>query len=136
MKLKLVRDDMQPGCTLGKLYIEDAYFCETLEDTDRKLECGGEKVHGETAIPRGTYKVVINWSNRFKRELPQVLDVPGFEGIRIHGGNFPADTLGCVLVGSRRRDGSILNSRATLEKLMAHLEAAYDEGDSVVLVVE
>lgn len=135
MKLKLVRDDMQSGCTLGKLFIEDAYFCETLEDTDRKLECGGEKVYGKTAIPRGTYKVVINWSNRFKRELPQVLDVPGFEGIRIHPGNTAADTHGCVLVGRRRLADSVSQSRIAFDALFSEMSAAVDDGEEIILEV-
>lgn len=88
MKLALVRYGFGSVATLGDLFVDGVYFCKTLEDVDRKLECDGEKVYGKTAIPRGAYNVIIDWSPRFKRELPHVLDVPGFEGIRIHSGNY------------------------------------------------
>ena len=88
MNLTLYRHTYSSVSTIGDLFIDGQYFCKTLEDTDRKLECDGEKVYGKTAIPRGAYNVIIDWSPRFKRELPHVLDVPGFEGIRIHSGNF------------------------------------------------
>lgn len=122
MKLILIRDVMNDQCTLGKLFIDDVYQCETLEDKDRKLENGGVKVHGETCIPRGLYKVEITYSNRFKRDLPILLNVPQFEGIRIHPGNTSANTEGCILVGERRHSNCITMSRIAFYDLFEKIE--------------
>jgi hypothetical protein len=100
LKLLLIRDVFTATTARGKLYLNGAYQCYTLEDRDRKLEVNqGDKIHGQTAIPRGIYKVILSESNRFKRILPEVLAVPGFSGIRIHPGNYAKDTEGCILVG-------------------------------------
>ena len=96
MKLVLQRTKLLPTKTLGNLSIDGKFYCFTLEDT---LRPEGVKVKGQTAIPAGIYKVCVTWSNRFRKPLPQILDVPGFDGIRLHGGNTDADTEGCVLVG-------------------------------------
>lgn len=137
MKLKLVRDEVTESYTFGSLYVDGVKFCETLEDTDRYLEVHGEaaKIAKETAIPRGVYLVAIDWSERFKREMLHVLDVPCFEGIRIHAGNTVADTSGCVLVGGARGRGYLLNSRATLDKLYALVDHAIDGGQTIELEV-
>ena len=89
MILELIRDEETPTRMFGKLFIDGRYFGETLEDTDREIEKGGVKVYGESAIPRGRYPVIVSMSRRFGREMPEVLDVPQFSGIRIHGGNGP-----------------------------------------------
>lgn len=137
MKLTLNRYGFGSAATIGDLFIDGMYFCKTLEDADRKLECDGEKIYGRTAIPRGAYDVIIDWSNRFKRELPHVLDVPGFSGIRIHAGNKPEDTEGCILVGkSVIEDDFISDSRNTLIRLMTRLEAVYERGEKIVLEVK
>ncbi len=99
MKIKLIRDRFTDRATLGELFINDAPFCYTLED---KVRPEGEKVYGETAIPEGTYKVIISHSAKFKRDMLEILDVPGFRGIRIHGGNTVKDTFGCPLVAFHR----------------------------------
>jgi len=112
------------------------YECYTLEDKDRFLEEGGEKIYGETAIPRGLYQVVIDQSQRFRRLLPRLLDVPHFEGIRIHAGNTDADTQGCILVGTVRGDERVVNSRVAFDKLFAKLQRAYDDGDQIVIEVK
>lgn len=137
MKLTLQRRPSSSGATLGQLFINDVFFCFTLEDVDRQLEANpAAKVFGQTAIPRGTYQVIIDWSPHFQRELPHVLNVPGFNGIRIHSGNAPADTDGCVLVGSSIVSPNFIgNSRATLSLLIARIDAAFDRGDSVMLEV-
>lgn len=135
MKLTLTRDSFS-DCTLGKLAVNDVYECECLEDKDRKLECAGEKIYGKTAIPRGTYKIVIDYSNRFKRSLPRLLNVPGFEGIRIHSGNTSADTEGCILVGLSRSGSSITESRAAFNVLFAKLKEAFETGEQITIEVK
>lgn len=105
--------------TIGKLYCNGEYFCDTLEDVVRPK---GEKVYGKTAIPEGKYKVIITMSNRFKKMLPLILDVPNFAGVRIHSGNTEVDTEGCILVGENKVKGKVINSRATMNKLMKMLD--------------
>lgn len=136
MKLRLVRGVCAEGYTEGQLYIDSVWFCFTLEDQDRKLECGGEKVHGQTCVPRGAYKVVIDFSNRFQQLMPRLVDVPGFTGIRIHAGNVAADTDGCVLVGTARADGRVMNSRMAYHRLMILLEDALDRGEAIDMAIE
>lgn len=135
MKLTVIRTDLLPDRTLGLLDIDGVFFCYTLEDTDRQLEVDiMRKQYGETAIPRGTYPMVLDFSARFKRVLPHVLGVAGFDGIRIHAGNTPVDTHGCVLVGDTRLPGNTLgNSRPAMDRLMKRLSLA--DGDKLTLVV-
>lgn len=99
--------------TIGKLYIDGAYFCDTLEDTVRK-----EKIAGKTAIPAGTYKVKKTYSPRFNKQLPEILDVPGFTGVRIHAGNTAKDTEGCLLLGLNKTKGAVLNSQNAMAFFM------------------
>ena len=116
MNLRLIRRWPKATCTIGELLVDGAWFCFTLEDVERP-----EKIPGETAIPAGRYKVIITHSQRFDRELPLLVDVPGFTGIRIHAGNTDADTLGCILVGKRTLENAIGESRAALDDLMEKL---------------
>jgi len=134
MRLVLVREASKNGATLGKLAVDGVFFCDTLEDEDRKLEAGGEKIKAKTAIPRGSYKVIIDMSARFKKPLPHILNVPQFEGVRIHSGNTKEDTEGCILVG-QRAPGRVNNSRVTFERLMLKLDGAYDVGATITLEV-
>ena len=120
MKLLLRRTYKAKTYTIGRLYIDDEYFCDTLEDVVRP---DGVKGYGETAIPDGKYKVIINMSNRFKCLMPLLVDVPMFEGIRIHSGNTDKDTHGCILVGKNTTKGMITESRKTFEKLMGILQS-------------
>ena len=105
-----------PEYTIGKLYIDGLYFCDTLEDktTDLdksgKFDNGEKKVWGKSSIPFGTYQIVLNTSPRFKRVLPRLLNVPHFTGILIHRGNTVKDTDGCILVGENKVKGKVLNS--------------------------
>ena len=115
MKIKVKRIAFKDTYTIGKFYIDDVYFCDTLED---KVRPDGVKVYGETAIPHGTYKVIMSMSNRFKKELPLIVDVPMFEGIRIHGGNTEADTHGCILVGKNTDIGKLTQSQVYLKVLL------------------
>ena len=135
MKLLLIRDPAGDKCTHGKLYVNGVFECFTLEDKDRKLEAGGEKVYGGTAIPRGTYEVIINFSQRFKRDMPLLLNVPGYSGVRIHAGNTAEDTEGCVLVGSARGDQCVRNSRVAFGKLFDQLDEAYAANEAITLEV-
>jgi len=109
MKLKLVREFFTPTETLGRLYVDGKFFCFTLEDKDRGLRSShaltdilNRKVKAQTAIPYGKYKVSVTMSNRFKRPMPLIHNVPGFEGIRLHGGNTHHNTEGCPLVARQR----------------------------------
>lgn len=106
MKVEVKRTFKGTEYTIGKLYIDGAYFCDTLEDTVRK-----EKIAGKTAIPAGTYKVKKTYSPRFKTKLPEILNVPNFTGVRIHSGNTAADTDGCLLLGLNKTKGAVINSR-------------------------
>jgi hypothetical protein len=116
MKLELERIFLGADYTIGKLFIDGVYECDTLEDTVREF-----KIKHETAIPKGTYKVIITMSQRFQRLLPLLVNVPGFDGIRIHPGNTKADTSGCLLVGQNKVKGMVINSRATFNRLFAKL---------------
>lgn len=135
MKLRLVRDAFTLNSTLGKLYVNDIYECETLEDVDRHLEAGGIKMAGETAIPRGTYDVTIDYSSRFAKDMPHILNVPDFEGIRIHPGNTAADTEGCVLVGLRRGVDFVYQSVIAFKLLYAKLDDAVERGEAITLEI-
>jgi hypothetical protein len=121
MKLQLKRIAFEETYTIGKLSIDGKHFCDTLED---KARPDGVKVFGETAIPHGTYKVIITYSNRFKRRLPLLVNVPMFEGIRIHPGNTSVDTHGCILVGNNSEIGKVTQSKYTFYNLFALLEKA------------
>jgi hypothetical protein len=125
MIITLRRIAMKDTYTIGKLYIDGVYFCDTVEDKDRGLDDSMEesvikerKVYGETAIPLGTYKVEITYSPKFKKNLPLLYNVKGFEGIRIHSGNTAKDSLGCIIVGKNKKVGMVLDSRSTMTKLM------------------
>lgn len=138
MYLQLVREGFTDKATEGKLFVNGAFKCYTLEDFDRRLEDGGEKVYAETAIPRGTYNVVLSMSPRFKKVLPLLENVPGFTGIRIHTGNKSADTEGCILVGSSNAsntDDWIGGSVAAMKPLMSKLEAAAERGEEITIEI-
>jgi hypothetical protein len=123
MKLTLDRDVFGKEWTQGKLYVDGVFFCYTLEDTDRWMEIGGDKVYSKTAIPRGEYQLKLTHSPRFKKVLPLLLDVPQFTGIRIHAGNSHVDTDGCILVGMERSEnGMVLQSKVAMVRLMDLLE--------------
>lgn len=136
MILEAKRDDNDSlRHNYGKFFVDGKYLGETLEDPDRRLEDGGLKINGDTAIPRGKYKVIITFSNRFQKPMPLICDVPGFDGVRIHGGNTEHDTHGCILLGNSRVVGGIAHCAGPNERLMNLLEAAEALGEQVWLEV-
>ena len=126
MKSKLLRKYKCPNYTIGHLYINDKYFCDTLEDKVRQLDSIEDKIKHKTAIPKGKYKVVVTMSPRFKRLLPLLLNVPFFEGIRIHRGNDENDTSGCIIVGENKIKGKVINSTYYEKKLVELLKNEED----------
>ena len=150
MTLKLIRTFKGPEYTIGKLYIDDKYFCDCLEDVNRDLystmseeEILSKKVYGETAIPYGTYKVAMNtvspkfanrsWAKPYQGCIPRILDVKGFQGVLIHPGNKKEDTLGCLLVGFNKVKGKVVNSVKTFKELMSIL---LQDKDNIDLTIE
>jgi hypothetical protein len=131
MELTLYREPSVDGCTFGRLFINGTEQCFSLEDEVR----AGPKVYGETAIPAGRYQVVISKSKRFGKMLPLLLNVPGFDGIRIYSGNNIDQTAGCLLVGRLRDGHQLLQSRAALEPLMGILAAAQAKGERMWITV-
>lgn len=144
MKLVLKRINNQDNYCEGKLYIDGIYQCDIIEDTDRGLtnemsiaEIQSKKVYGETAIPKGTYQITLDvvspkfkdrsWATFCEGKLPRLLDVPGFEGVLIHIGNEASNSLGCLLVGQKTKDGWISNSTQTFKNLYYKLKQATDQ---------
>lgn len=145
MKLTLVTKFEGPNYTIGDLLINGNFFCNTLEDAVRKLtdlnhdgdydDIDEGKIYGQTAIPRGVYKVILSYSGRFKRILPILLNVTGFEGIRIHSGNTAADTLGCILVGDNTEKGMVLGSRIKETALIRMMQVALSNKIEITITI-
>lgn len=144
MELSLNRQTFTKVSTIGALSDSAGnVLCHILEDVDRGLhsdmtsaEISAIKVHGKTAIPRGRYNVAITMSNRFKRELPLLIGVPGFEGIRIHPGNSAADTEGCLLPGVTEAADFVGQSRVAFDKLNGMIHRALNRGEQVWITIE
>lgn len=134
MKLLLQRFAQTPEYTVGRLYIDDKFFSHTMEDVVRDMP-KEKKIMHKTAIPAGTYKIVVNRSPKFKRDLPLLLDVPYFEGIRIHRGNTARDSSGCVLVGINREKGKVLDSTIHELKLTEILKNAQNSGEPIEIEI-
>lgn len=134
MKITLNRILLGTVATIGEMSIDDEYLCDTLEDCVRPT---GEKVYGETAIPAGTYTVVLSYSPRFKKILPEIKNVPNFTGIRIHTGNDAGNTEGCILVGTwdGKKENWISDSRVAFNKLMNKLQAATDKKEDITITI-
>ena len=149
MKLLLKRIAKRDTYTIGKLYIDDKYFADTLEDPDRGLtnsmsreQIAKIKVYGETAIPTGTYNIDMNtvsakfknrsWASPYKGKIPRLQNVPGYEGVLIHPGTTSKDTLGCILVGNNTSKGMITQSQATFHQLMSILT----KGTNITITIE
>ena len=149
MEILVKRIAKKPKYTIGKLYIDGQYICDTLEDTDRGLnqnmsleEIKKKKVYGETAIPTGTYKVDMNtvspkfknrvWAKPYGGKLPRLIAVPGYERVLIHARNKAEDSLECVLVGENKVVGQVINSQASFKKVMNILT----KGDNITITIK
>lgn len=135
MNIVLKRIAKRDTYTIGQLYIDGQYWCDTLEDRVRDLS-KERKVAGETAIPAGTYDVVVNISPKFKRLLPRLLSVQHFEGVLIHRGNTAADSAGCILVGENKAKGKVLNSTIWEHRITEYLLDAQNKGEDIKITVE
>lgn len=144
MLITIDRAWKKDGYTISRLYVNGELFgCNTLEDADRGLrqdmqleEIKKKKVYGQTAIPSGSYECVYTYSNRFKKMLPLLKDVPGFDGIRIHSGNSAKDTEGCILIGKNDKKGWVSNSRFWTNKLIQIMKTAWDKKEKVTIVIQ
>lgn len=152
ISLKLKRIAKKPTYTIGKLYLNGEYFCDTLEDTDRGLsqimpleQIMAKKIKNQTAIPTGTYVIDMNtvspkysnfskypWAKPYDAKIPRLKAVPGYLGVLIHPGNTNADTSGCILVGENKVVGKVINSQLTWKKLMAKLV----KDKNIILMIE
>ena len=122
--------------TLGKVFRNGLKFCESCEDEDRLLEINpGAKVPKLTAIPRGRYKLINSFSHHFGKVLPEVLGVPGFSGVRLHGGNYAENSEGCILVGRVRIKDGIAECKETVEAIIDLIDGAADRGEDTYLEV-
>ena len=139
MKIIVNRMHKDPEYTIGEMTIDGDKCGFTLEDAVREVPgkpVADWKIPGATAIPAGTYEVSVNWSTRFARLMPILLDVPGFGGIRIHSGNTDADTEGCLLVGSAWGGGDwISGSRVAFDAVYDKIYAAYKNGENITLEI-
>lgn len=114
--------------TKGEMIVDGVALGVTCEDCDRHLENGGKKVPGETAIPRGRYQVILSMSNRFEKIMPEIRNVPGFTGVRIHGGNTAKDTAGCPLLGNEFTPDGVRGCDAVNRILIRLIQACIADG--------
>ena len=136
MELTTKRRYKKSEYTIGNLFVDGLYFCDTLEDAVRDLKPDGSgKIKGKTAIPAGRYEVTMTYSPKFKRRLPLLLGVPFFEGVRIHAGNTAKDTEGCLLVGKNRAVGKVLDSRKYERQLVALIEQRIKRGEKIYIEI-
>lgn len=142
LNLKLERKWKKEKYTIGNLYVNGVFFSNVLEDTVRGLrqdmtpeEIQKIKIHGQTAIPSGRYEIRVTLSARFRRQLPILLNVPGYAGVRIHPGNTDANTEGCLLPGKNDRVGQVSNSRATMAALQNQIEEAIYQNSKVYIEI-
>jgi hypothetical protein len=129
--------------TIGKVYVNGKYFCNSIEDKDRGLtsdmpldEIKKKKVYGKTAIPSGLYTILYTYSPKYKRLMPLVDNVKGFSGIRIHSGNSAEDSLGCILLGKNTKVGMVTESRVTCNSFYKLIEEAIKKGEKITLEIK
>lgn len=155
MKIRIDRRWKKSTYTIGRLYLDGVFFCNTLEDKDRGLcqtdsleSIKARKVYGETAIPTGCYEVLMDvtspkyadiawYKNLCGGKMPRLKNVPGFEGVLFHpgGSNGALDTMGCVLVGRNTKKGKLTSSRDTFKALYKKLETAYNRGEKIMVEI-
>ena len=142
MELRLERKYRNNNYCIDKLYINGKYFSDVLEDPDRGLtdtmsleEIKKIKIKGNTCIPYGTYNITITYSPRFKKNLPLLNNVKGFDGIRIHSGNTPQDTEGCLLLGLNKVKGRVVDSKVTVNKFIDIVQEALNKGEKVTITI-
>lgn len=137
MELKVVRSVFNSKSTLGKLYVNNAFFAYTCEDTVRNLNGNcSKKIQNETAIDAGRYEVILSFSNRFQKYLPLLIDVPCFSAIRMHGGNTAADSEGCILIGAEGdMKERIWNCASKVNSLVAQMKAV-EKKEKIFLSIE
>lgn len=137
MEIKVERAWKKKDYTIGRLYINGKLWCNTLEDTVREIDDNGNgKIKGKTAIPAGKYKVIFNYSPKFGRQMPRLLNVPHFDGILIHSGNTAADSEGCILVGYNNEVGRLSHSRDTSDRLNVLIEDVQRHGEEITIEIE
>jgi hypothetical protein len=147
MELTLKRKYLKKGYTIGALHVNGIYLCDTLEDEVRVLNSASDKVYGKTAIPYGLYQIAMNvispkfGAKPFYKEvcqgkLPRLLNVPFFDGILMHCGNYASDSYGCLIVGENKVKGGVINSQKTFRKLYAKMNEAYKRGEQIWITVE
>ncbi len=143
LQITVTRHSPRPGYTIGRMDINGTKFSDTLEDTDRGLtqdmqldEIKRIKVYGKTAIPKGTYKVSVQYWQKHKIYVPFIHDVPGFTSILIHSGNTPEDTLGCILVGENTIKGRLTNSRPYMTRLTKLCQEAIRRGEPIRITIK
>lgn len=141
-ELLLQRRYFNEKYTIGKLSVDEEPFCDTLEDKVRDynkdgdlLDEGETKIYGETAIPYGRYKVVVTYSQKLKRNLPLLVSVPHFKGIRIHAANWPTELGGCIAPGENKVKGGVVNSRHYERQLTTWLKMWQDAGEEVWITI-
>ena len=139
MKLKVQRPVKHSDiCTISDLYIDGVKVCYSLEDVVREVKgkpVAEWKVQNETAIPCGTYKVIVDYSNHFKKNLPHILNVPGYEGVRIHSGNTAADTEGCIILGLNEASNSVTKSRDAMSIVFPMIQKAFDNKEEITIEI-
>jgi hypothetical protein len=138
MEIELKRIYKGVDYTIGELYIDGIFICNTLEDKVRLLNSYEDKVYAKTAIPYGRYKVIISYSPHFKQLLPEILNVDFFKYIRMHTGNDKDDSAGCILVGECRdvKEGYIYNSKKALKKVMDILTPAWNKKEDIHITIK
>ena len=139
--IELIRETYTKSSVLGSLFINGKFQCNTLEDFDRGLkstmsesQIKGIKIQNQTAIPLGTYKVILSYSPRFNRVLPLILNVKGFKGVRIHSGNNEEHTEGCILVGQSIEKNYLVKSRLAYLKLHSKLVKASKSQEIFIII--
>ena len=138
MKIEVYRKYRKNGYTIGLLYVNGKFVCNTLEDTDRGLtsemskeQIAAIKIKGKTAIPTGSYPVIMSYSPRFKKQMPLLCGVKGFEGIRIHSGNTANDTEGCILCGKNTEVGKVTNSKFWTNAVYDYIQNGLRQGVTI-----